>query len=298
MTKAANAVPIRRGNPIASTAVMYVILILFAFICVAPFWTLLVNATRSNEEINRGVSVLPGASLVENAKSLVLGRVDRHTGERMQGINVPKGFLNSFIIAASSTLLTAYFGAMTACGFALYRFPLRKFLFGVVLAVIMIPSTINLIGVYKLALTLRMTDTWWPLILPSIANPFAVFFLKNYLEASLPRSLVEASRIDGASEIRTFHTVVLPLASPAMATISIFGFLSCWNSYLIPLIIINSNDLYTLPMMIQQLNTTTFNRDLGALYFGIAVSIVPIIIAFAFFSRYLVEGLSVGGVKE
>jgi multiple sugar transport system permease protein len=283
----------------SSTAVfIYIVLFIFAALCIVPFWMLLVNATRSNQEINLGVSMLPGASLVENAKSLVLGRVDGLTGERMQGIDVPRGFLNSFVIAICSTVLTAYFGIMTAYGFALYRFRGRKILFGIVMGVIMIPSTVNLIGVYKLALTLKMIDTWWPLILPAIANPFAVFFLKNYLEASLPRSLVEAARIDGSSEYSIFHTIAIPLASPAIATISIFGFLGVWNSYLIPLIIINSNTLYTLPMMIQQLNTTTFNRDLGALYFGIAISIVPILVAFAFFSRYLVEGISMGGVKE
>lgn len=283
---------------LSTTVTIYIILFIFAVLCVAPFWMLLVNATRSNQEINRGVSMLPGTSLVENAKSLVLGRVDGLTGERMQGINVPLGFLNSFLIAISSTILTAYFGVLTAFGFALYQFRGRKFLFGIVLGVIMIPTTVNLIGVYKLALTLKMIDTWLPLILPAIANPFAVFFLKNYLEASLPRSLVEAARIDGSSEFRIFHTIALPLSSPAIATISIFGFLGCWNSYLLPLIIINSNKLYTLPMMIQQLNTTTFNRDLGALYFGIAISIVPILVAFAFFSRYLVEGISMGSVKE
>lgn len=284
----------RRGKRL----ILYVILALVAGICIAPFWLMLVNSTRSNQEINGGVSLVPGTSLITNGESLVLGRKDGYTGERMQGIDVPRGFLNSSIIAVASTLLSAYFGAFTAYGFVVYRFRGKKLLFSLILGVIMIPTTVNLIGVYKLVMTLGMIDTWWPLILPAIANPFAVFFLRNYLSSALPPSLIEAARIDGANELRIFHTIALPLAMPGIATISIFGFLGVWNSYLLPLIIINSNSLYTLPMMIQQLNTTTFNRDLGALYFGIAISIVPILVAFAFFSRYLVAGLSMGGLKE
>ena len=285
----------RRVGP---TIVVYVFLLIVAVLCAIPFYLMLINATRTNDEISRGVSAIPGTALVENFLTLFLGRLDLETGLRGGGLNILRGLLNSAIIAASATVLAGYFSALTAWGFAMYRFKGRKVLFGIILAVIMVPTAVSLIGFYKLVVNLGLYDTWWPLILPAIASPYTVFFLRQYTTSVFPPSLLEAARIDGAGELVVFHKLGLPLMLPGVATMSIFGFLVSWNAYIIPLTILNSQEKYTLPLLIQQLNTTTYNRDLGALYSGVAVSIVPIMIAFALFSRYILEGLTFGAVKE
>lgn len=282
----------------ASRILLYALLVAVALMCIIPFWVMLVNATRTNNDINTGITLIPGSSLVENVKTLVLGRLNKDTGERVAGINIPRGFVNSFIVSASATVLTAYFCTLAAFAFVAYNFRGKNVFFGIIMGIMMIPGTVTLIGTYKLVTTLGLLDTWWPLILPAIANPFGVFFLRNYLKSALPVSLLEAARIDSAGEPRIFHTMVLPLAMPGIATISIFGFLGNWNSYLLPLTVLNSEALQTLPLLIQQLNTSTFNRDLGALYAGVGASIVPVMLAFVLFSRHLVAGLSAGSVKE
>lgn len=278
--------------------VIYAVLITVAFVSTVPFYVMIVNATRSNQEINRGPAVLPGDSLQKNWVTLLYGEEDPDTGLRSGGVNIPRGFVNSLLIALTATVLSAYFSALTAYGFAMYRFRGRALFFGLVLAVIMLPPTIMLVGLFKLMIGVGLYDTRWALILPAIASPYVVFFLRQYTQSVVNRSLLEAARIDGAGEFQIFNQIALPLVAPGVATMSIFTFLAQWNNYLVPLTLLNSQEKYTLPLLIQQLNTTTYQRDFGAMYLGIAMSVVPIIIAFAFLSRYLVSGITFGAVKE
>jgi multiple sugar transport system permease protein len=282
-------------------ALSYVLLAVLAVVCVVPFYLMVVNATRTNNQILGGVSFLPGDQAAQNFDTLINGRIipnSSGTQQRSEGLNIPRGFLNSGLVAVAATFLTGYFSALTAYGFALYRFRFKKVLWGVILAVIMLPPTVGLIGYYKLVAGLGLIDTYWPLIVPAIASPFAVFFLRQYLASALPLSLVEAARIDGSGELFLFHRIVLPLIMPGIATVSILGFLGNWNSYLSPLIVLSTKDLFTLPLLIQQLNTSTYNRDFGAMYMGISLSVVPILAMFAVFSRYLIDGMTAGSVKE
>ena len=278
---------------------VYILLAVLTVLCVIPLYIMVVNATRSNNEIFSGLSFVPGDQMIENFKTLIDGKIiDPVLGTRKDGLNIPRGFVNSFIIAGLATFLAGYFSALTAYGFALYSFRLKKFLWAIIMVVIMLPPTVGLIGYYKLVSSLNMLDTYWPLILPAIASPFAVFFLRQYLSNALPFSLVEAARMDGAKELMIFHRIGLPLTMPGIATISILGFLSNWNSYLNPLIVLSDNDLFTMPLLIQQLNTSLYNRDFGAMYMGISLSVIPILIMFSIFSKYLIEGITSGGVKE
>ncbi|RLW71091.1 MAG: hypothetical protein B6D68_00015 [spirochete symbiont of Stewartia floridana] len=259
---------------------------------------MIVNATRTNTEISRGPTIVPGEALRDNWKTLIQGRLDPKTGIRSGALNIPQGFLNSLAVALSATVLAAYFSALTAYGFAMYRFPGSGLFFGLLLSVIMLPPTIMLVGLFKLSLAVKLYDTRLILILPAVASPYTVFFLRQYTKSVLNPSLVEAARIDGAGEFFIFHRIGLPLMAPGIATMSIFGFLVQWNNYLVPLTLLNSQEKYTLPLIIQQLNTTTYQRDFGAMYLGIALSVIPIIVAFAFLSRYLISGIAFGGVKE
>jgi multiple sugar transport system permease protein len=276
----------------------YLLLGILSLACIVPFYLMVINSTRTNNEILGGLTFVPGQSLRSNFETLTLGLLDPVSGERSPPMNVFQAFFNSLGVAVSSTALTGYFGALTAYGFALYEFRFKKVLWAVILAVIMIPSSVSLIGFYKLVAALGMIDTYWPLILPGIASPFAVFFLRQYLATALPRSLVEAARIDGAGEWRIFHRIVLSLAAPGIATIAILAFLGNWNAYLGPLIVLSREQSFTMPLLIGSLNRNMYSRDWGTMYLAITLSVIPLLVMFGLFSKYLIEGIAAGGVKE
>jgi multiple sugar transport system permease protein len=207
--------------------------------------------------------------------------------------------LNSVIVAVPATILGVYFSALTAYGLAMYRFKGNKLIFGAILAFMMIPGQLSLIGFYQLCTKLHLVNSYVPLIIPAIAAPGTVFFLRQYILSALPPSLVEAARIDGAAELYTFHKIVIPIVSPAMATMGIMGFIGNWNNYLLPMIILNKNDKFTLPVMMATLRASIdAARNQGATYLAVSISVIPILIVFCFFSRYIISSISAGAVKE
>ena len=268
-------------------AILYIALIILGLMCLLPFWLMMVNSTRSGVEITHSFSFLPGHSLKDNWKVL------------FDYVNLFLGLFNSFKVAVPATLLTAYFSAITAFGMAMYNWKGNNVLFRVIVVFMMIPAQLSLIGFYNLCQKLHLIDSYIPLIIPAIASPGIVFFLRQYTKATLSKSLMEAARIDGASEIHIFHRIVLPIMAPGIATMSIGTFIGNWNSYLIPLILLNTPKKMTLPVMISTLNAATdLQKNQGAIYLGVAISVVPIIIAFCFFSRYIISSISAGSVKE
>ena len=267
--------------------ILYILLILLAATCMFPFWMMIVNATRSGNEIVTGFTLIPSTHLKENWEQV------------FQFFNLFKGMWNSLIVSIPATLLCAYFSMMTAYGLAFYKFKGNKVIFGAILAFMMIPGQLSLIGFYQLCTKMHLVNSYLPLILPAIASPGTVFFLKQYTEASLSKSLIEAARIDGASELYSFHRIVIPVLSPAVATMGIMSFIGNWNNYLLPMIIINKNEKMTLPVMMATLKASTdINRNQGAIYLSVAISVLPILIVFAFFSKYIISSVSAGAVKE
>lgn len=267
--------------------ILYLALILLALICLIPFWMMLVNATRSGNEIMTGFSLLPSTSLAENWTLVT------------ENLNIFQGMLNSLVIAVGSTLLVSYFSALTAYALACYDFKGNKLLFTVMLVFMMVPAQLGLLGFYDLCNMLGLIDSYLPLILPAIASPGTVFFLRQYILSVLPKALLEAPRIDGASELRIFHSIVLPIMAPGIATMAIGAFIGSWNNYLTPLVLINDQSLFTLPMMIASLNSVKdISSNIGATYLAIAMSVVPIIVVFCFCSRYIISSISAGSVKE
>ncbi|TCI56244.1 carbohydrate ABC transporter permease [Exiguobacterium sp. SH5S13] len=269
-----------------SRGLIYTGLVILTIICFIPFLMMLVNATRTNGEIMTGFSLIPGTSLLDNYAIL------------SDYINIWTGFKNSLIVAVLVTLLSGYFSAMTAFGFAFYDFKGKNVLFIFMLVMMMVPGQLGLIGFYEISKTLGILDSFIPLIIPSIASPFVVFFIRQYTQATLHVSMIEAARIDGASELRIFHTIALPMMMPAVATMSIFTFIGSWNNYLMPLVLLFSPEKYTLPVLMGFLKGSQVAENLGALYLGIAISVVPIMIAFLFLSKYIVSSISAGAVKE
>ncbi|WP_423188901.1 carbohydrate ABC transporter permease [Alkalibacterium sp. f15] len=265
--------------------VIYFFLILLVIICFIPFYMMIVNATRSNSEIIRGFSLVPSSYLMENYATLE------------SYISIWVGFRNSLIIAVSVTVLNSYFSALTAFALVVYQFKGKNVIFVTFIVMMMVPGQLGLIGLYDLASTFGLLDTYWPLIIPAIAAPFTVFFFRQYLITSMPMSILESGRMDGAGETYMFHRLVVPILSPAIATMGIFTFIGSWNNFLFPLVIIRSPRLYTLPIMIRQLQGSPVAQNLGAIYLGIAISVVPIMVAFLFLSKYIISSISAGAVK-
>ncbi|MGP6146421.1 carbohydrate ABC transporter permease [Jeotgalibaca sp. A122] len=265
--------------------ILYIFLILLSVVSVIPFVMMIVNATRSNGEILRGFTLIPGQSFLENYNVLI------------SYMDVWRGFANSLFVATCVTVLNAYFSALTAFAMAFYEFKGKNLIFGAFLVIMMVPGQLGLLGQYELNSTLGILDTYWPLIIPSIAAPFTVFFFRQYLVSSMQVSILEAARIDGATELYMFHKIVLPILKPAIATQAIFTFIGTWNNYMTPLIMLRTPSKFTLPVMMGALNGSPVAMNLGAMYLGIAISVVPIMLAFMFFSKNIINSISAGAVK-
>ncbi len=268
-------------------SILYICLILLALTCLLPFLLMMVNATRSGVEITHSFTFIPSNHLKNNWEAL------------FEYVNLFLGFGNSMKVAIPATLLTAYFSSITAYALAVYKFKGNGLIFKVIVIFMMIPAQLSLIGFYNLCMKLHLVDSYIPLILPAVAAPGIVFFLRQYVQASLSPALLEAARIDGAGELHIFHKIVLPIMAPGVATMSIGSFIGNWNSYLVPLILLNSPKKMTLPVMITTLNAATdLQKNQGAIYLGVAISIIPILIVFCFCSKYIISSISAGGVKE
>lgn len=263
---------------------MYVFLIILFIVSIVPFYMMIINSTRSNSEINQGIYLLPGNQLKANYEII------------LKKVNIWRGFISSVIIAVPAVLLSAFFSALTAYGFAKFNFKFKETLFWIVLGTMMVPQQLGLIGYYDLCVRLGLIDSYAPLILPNIANASMVFFIRSYIESSIPDSLIEAGLIDGAGEFYIFNRLILPLAMPAIGTMSMFTFIYKWNDLINPLVLLNSADKFTLPVVISNIRGL-YEANFGAIYLGVTISVIPIILVVVIFSKSLIKGLTVGAVK-
>ena len=275
-------------NVHARRTIAYVVLILLSFLCLIWFYSLFMNSTRSNSGLKSGFTIVPGAYLVQNFTNMLHGTVP-----------VLNGMLNSVIVAGLSAGLCVYFSCMTAYAIHAYNFKGKKAIFTFILMIMMIPTQVTALGFITFMGKLKLMDSFIPLIIPSIAAPVVFFYMKQYMDSNLPLSLLEAARIDGCGEFRTFNSIVLPLMKPAIAVEAIFTFVSSWNNYFTPALILSTDKKKTLPILIAQLRSADWLKfDMGVVYVTIAFSIFPVIVVYLFLSKYIVGGVTAGGVKE
>ena len=268
--------------------IAYIVLCIITFFCLFWFYILFINATRSNGELQAGFTLAPSTHLIENWKNLLAGTLP-----------VWMGMLNSLIVATLSATLCVYFSTMTAYAIHAYDFKAKRFIYPFILMIMMIPTQVTALGFVQLVTKMKLMDSFIPLIVPSIAAPVTFFYMKQYMESSLPLSLIEAARIDGSGEFRTFNSIVLPLMKPAIAVQAIFTFVSSWNNYFVPALVIQSKEKMTVPILIAALRGADYmNFDMGKIYMMITVAIVPIIIIYLLLSKYIIAGVTLGGVKE
>jgi len=278
----------KSDNPI-KRYIIHAFMLFFGLLAILPVYILLINATRTIEQINTGLSIIPGTNALLNWKAL---------GSRQPPLPIWNGFLNSALIAVSTTVLSIYFSALTAYGLHVYKFAGRAAIWVIILIIMMLPGSLTFIGFYKLMATWGLIDSYIPLILPGIAAAATVLFIRQYMSSVLSLELIDAARIDGAGEYRIFNTIIIPVIIPALAAQAIFTFVGSWNNFVTPLVIIVSRVKYTLPLVIALLHGDIYRPQVGAIYLGVAISLVPIIIFYSFMSRFIISGITMGGIKE
>ncbi len=271
----------------ARRAIAYTVLILISILCLFWFYVLFINATRSNSDLTRGFRALPSTNAVANWTNML-----------NSSLPVVRGMINSLIVAGFSAVVSTYFSTMTAYAIHAYDFKLRKFMFTFILLVMTIPTQVTALGFIDLMDKMNLEDSYIPLIVPTIAAPATFFYMKQYMEGALPLSLIEAARIDGSGEFRTFNNIVIPLMKPAIAVQAIFTFVTSWNNYFTPALILHERNMKTLPILIAELRSADFLKfDMGQVYMMIAFSIFPVIVVYLVLSKSIVQGVAMGSVK-
>jgi len=271
-----------------SRAVVYTILVFLTVMWLFSFYMLIINATRSHADLQAGFKLLPSGKFMEN---LVNAWTDA-------SIDIPRGMLNSFIIAGTSALLSTYFSALTAYGIHAYNFKLKKIAFTFIMAVMVIPNQVYAVGFYQMCVKLGWTNSFVPLIVPSVAAPVVFFYMKQYMESVLPMEIVDAARVDGSGEFFTFNRIILPMMKPALAVQMIFSFVQSWNNYFLPALLLDKAEMKTVPIMIAQLRSADYSKfDMGKVYMFILLAILPVMIVYICLSKYIIKGVTAGSVK-
>lgn len=205
-------------------------------------------------------------------------------------------FINSGIVAVTVTVVGLFLNSMAGYAFAKFRFPGRNILFVYVLATMMVPIYATMVPVFILLKTIRSLDSYQGLILPFLATGFGIFLMRQFFQ-TIPTDLIEAARIDGCSEFRTFMQIVLPISKPPLATLGIFTFMLSWNNFIWPLIVVKSNDMRTVPLAIAALSQGLFVMSWPILMAGASFAITPVLVVFLLFQRFFVRGIALTGLK-
>ncbi|MGN0640269.1 MAG: carbohydrate ABC transporter permease [Oscillospiraceae bacterium] len=287
-----------RRSIMIQSIIRLVVCIIITIICLFPIYILIINATRSSSDIiMQGVSFLPGGSLIDNINTL--NDPEAANGAYVRSFQMWTGYANSLIIAVSSAVLTVFFSGVTAYGLTVYDFKLKGFATTFILMVMMIPTQVVSTGLLQFMVQIHLNDNYIPLIVPAIAAPQVVFFMLQYMKSSFPIDIVEAARIDGCGELRTFLQISLPILKPAFAVQAIFAFVTSWNNYYTPsmLLISSKPEQRTMPMMVTYVLNNDKVTDFGVNYLVVAISIIPVVIVYLCLSKFIVKGVALGAVK-
>ncbi|MFV0240840.1 MAG: carbohydrate ABC transporter permease [Lacrimispora sphenoides] len=277
----------KKRSSLILKVIIYVVCVFLAILSIAPFYIMVINATRSTVQIQQhAISLLPSTYMMKNI-AILLGK----------SFNPANGFLNSLIISTGATLCAVYFSNMTAYGLVVYNWRFRKPFFSFIMAIMMVPAQITMIGFYQMVYRIHMTNNFLMLILPAIASPAMVFFMRQYMLPSLSLEIIQAARIDGAGEFYIFNRIAMPIMKPAIATQAIFCFVSSWNNLFTPLVLLTDQKKYTMPIMVSLLRGDIYKTEYGSVYMGLALTVLPLIVVYLLLSRYIISGVALGGVK-
>ncbi|GAA5202893.1 carbohydrate ABC transporter permease [Microbacterium jejuense] len=255
---------------------------LFAF----PFYWLIVMSTSTTSDIfSAPPRLIPGGELIDNITRLFT-RVD-----------FSQAFVNSVFVSVTATLLTVAIAALSGFVFAMYRFPGRDWLFGILLATMTLPTGVMLVPMFQIYVDLGWLNTYLPLIVPGAASAFGIFWMRQAAREAVQYEVIEAARVDGAGFLRVFWHVGVPALRPAIAGFTVFQFMWNWNEYMWPLLVLNDSDLYTLPVALQQLNGNFGMTDYPMVMVGTLLATLPLILVFLVFRRQVMSSATAGAVK-
>ncbi|MCR5487493.1 MAG: carbohydrate ABC transporter permease [Lachnospiraceae bacterium] len=267
--------------------IIFIICVFLAILSVMPFIIMIVNSTRSTTEIQQhAVSFIPSSYFANNLK-ILLGK----------SFKPSVGFGNSLLVSVGVTALATYFSTLTAYALVVYEWKMRDAFFSFIMAIMMIPAQITMIGFYQMVYKIHMTNHLSMLIIPAIASPSMVFFMRQYMVPALSLEIVQSARIDGAKEFYIFNRIALPIMKPAIATQAIFSFVTSWNNLFTPLILLTDQKKYTLPIMVSLLRGDIYKTEFGSIYLGLTMTALPLIVAYLFLSKYIIAGVALGSVK-
>jgi len=279
--------PLSRRNLLATITTGYLPIVLATLVVVLPLlWMVLASFKGPGELLTQDLDVLPDSlapsNYAEAAETVPFGRL----------------FLNSVLVTAIGASIKVVLAVMTAYALVFVRFPGKKIIFALVLATLMVPPQVSLLPNYVLISDLGGADTYWGIILPGLATGFGTFLLRQQF-LTLPASIMEAAEIDGASHWKRLTRIVVPISTPAIATVALVNIVFEWNEYLWPLVIVSDPDMMTLPVGLTLLQNSESGADgYGLVMAGTVLVIVPVLVVFAAFQRYIVSGLTQGAVKD
>lgn len=277
----------KKRSSVPFMVLVYVVCIFLTILSLFPFIIMIVNSTRSTTQIQQhAVSLIPSTYLIKNL-AILLGK----------SFNPFKGFLNSVIISTGATLCAVYFSTMTAYGLVVYNWRMKRAFFSFVMAIMMIPSQVTMIGFYQMVYKVHLTNNILMLILPAIASPAMVFFMRQYMMPALSLEIIQSARIDGGKEFFIFNRIALPIMKPAIATQAIFAFVTNWNNLFTPLVLLTDSKNYTMPIMVSLLKGDIYKTEYGSIYLGLTLTVLPLIAVYLFLSKYIIAGVALGSVK-
>ncbi|MCM1134095.1 MAG: carbohydrate ABC transporter permease [Clostridium sp.] len=265
-------------------AIMLLIMTAVALISLFPFYMMINMGTYKTNDLYTGIKLVIGNYAKENFHSLMQVHFVRY-------------YFNSVFVSVSCAVLTVLVCSLCGYGLGKYKFRGQKVLSNIVMLTMMVPTQLSLVGFLKEMNFLHWSNTLLPLIIPPTAYAFGVFWIQQFTQDAIPDSVIESAKLDGCGEARVFFEIALPFMKPACVTLALLSFLASWNSFLVPIIIISKESLFTLPLGIKQL-ATQFRTDLGAQILGLTIATVPILILFGYFSDNLISGLAAAAVKE
>ena len=266
-----------------SAAIKQIILILMTLVMFFPLYIVFVMGTYYSEDIFKGLPMLPSDYFLTNLKLVI-----------------SKGFfsayLNSITVSVASVILSVLVSTMIGFALAKYNFKGKKFIFAFVMAIMMIPGQISMIGYMLEMRKMNLINTLLPLIFTWAAHPLGAFLMMQFISDGIPDELLESARLDGCSEPGIFFKIVIPCIKSGFVTLATLVFLWSWNNYVLPLILINKQELFTIPLIVNNLSNA-FRSDYGAIMCALGLSVLPMIVIFSLCSRTFIQGIAAGAVK-
>jgi ABC-type glycerol-3-phosphate transport system permease component len=272
--------------PLMRKVLLYFILVSVAVIMLLPFYMMFVMSTLATNEIYSFPPIMFfGSNLVRNFKNMVAA------------VNIPRAFFNSLFVASANTFLVLVFCSMGGYAFSVYDFPGKNKLFAILLGTMMIPFTAGIIPWFIMMSKFGWINNYAALIIPGSANAFGIFWMRQYCQNNIPRSIMEAARVDGCSEWTIFFRIFTPILKPAYASLGIMQFVNVWNEFTQALLIMRKESFYTIPLLLKSM-VSDRGTDYGALMLASTCAVLPLLICYLFASKYFMDGLTAGAVKE